>query len=66
VIDCGFIPDWDKPNTIFVIANKLVCVAFPTKHAALRSKTKDWLAKIRIICQEWSDSSDLPTIFSVS
>jgi hypothetical protein len=34
---------------------KLVCVASPLKHAALMSKSKDWLALNQNNVAEWGD-----------
>jgi hypothetical protein len=48
VIDRGFEPRSVKPKTKI-----LVFVASPRKNTALRRKSKDWLARIRII--EWGD-----------
>ena len=39
-VDCGFKPRSGYPKNI-----KLVLVAFPLKNAALRRKSKDWLAR---------------------
>ena len=39
---------------------------FSAKHAALRRKSKDWLARNQNNVSEWSDMSTPRTVFSVS
>ena len=52
-VDRGFEPrGWVKPNTM-----KLLFVASPAKHATLRRKSKDLLARNQNNVSEWSDIS---------
>ena len=57
-VDRGFKPPWGQTK------NHKICICFfSTKHAALRSKSKDWLAWKQNNVSEWSDMS---TVVSVS
>jgi hypothetical protein len=49
---------WFELNII-----KLVFVCFSAKHAALRSKSKDWLARNQGNVSEWSDMSICGLLF---
>jgi hypothetical protein len=51
-IDHGFKPRSGENKTI-----KLVFCCFSTKYAALRRKSKDWLARNQDNVSEWSDMS---------
>ena len=42
---------------------KIGICCFPTKHAALRSKSKDWLAQNQNNVSEWSDMSTHRLLF---
>ena len=48
----GSSPGWVKPKSM-----KLVCVCFTAEHAALRRKSKDWLALNQNNVSEWSEMS---------
>ena len=52
VVDHGVSQDRVKTKTI-----KLVFVSFSDKHAALRRKSKDWLARNQDNVSEWGDMS---------
>ena len=52
-VDRGLDPQSDQ-STEYKIG---VCVASPLKHAALMSKSKDWLARNQNIVSEWGDMS---------
>jgi hypothetical protein len=52
-VDCGFEPDW---------VNIGIC-CFSAKHAALRSKSKGWLARNQVNVSKWSDMSILGLLF---
>ena len=52
-VDCGFQPRSDQTKD-----NKSVIVCFSSKHAALRRKSKDWLARSQ---DNVSDLSDMST-----
>ena len=43
---------------------KIGICCFSTKHAALRSKSKDWLARNQNNVSEWSDMSTADCYFS--
>ena len=45
---------------------KISICCFSAKHAALRRKSKDWLARNQNNVSEWSDMSTPRTVFSVS
>jgi hypothetical protein len=49
-VDHGFEPRWGQTKN-YVIG---IC-CFSAKHAALRSKSKDWLARNQNNVSEWSD-----------
>ena len=51
-VDRGLEPQSDQSTEY-----KLVCVASPLKHAALMSKSKDWLARNQNTVSEWGDMS---------
>ena len=57
-VDCGFEPEWDQTKT-YVIG--MCC--FSAKHAALRSESKDWLARNQNNVSEWSDMSTCGLLF---
>jgi hypothetical protein len=52
VVDCGFKSRSGKIND-----NKIGICFFSAKHAALRRKSKDWLAQNQNNVSEWSDMS---------
>jgi hypothetical protein len=52
VVDRGF-----EPRSGQTKDNKIGICCFSTKHAALRSKSKDWLARNQNNVFEWSDLS---------
>jgi hypothetical protein len=58
-VDCGLEPrsDQTKDYTIGICC-------FSSKHAALRSKNKDWLARSHNTVSEWSDISTADCCFS--
>jgi hypothetical protein len=49
-VDCGFKP-WSGQTK----DHKIGICCFSTKHAALRRKSKDWLARNKNNVSEWSD-----------
>jgi hypothetical protein len=51
-VDRGFDPRTVKPKTV-----KIGICYFSTKHAALRRKSKDWLARNQDNVSEWGDMS---------
>ena len=51
-VDCGFEPGSDQTKD-----NKIGICCFSARHAALRRKSKDWLAKSQENVSEWSDMS---------
>ena len=51
-VDCEFEPRSSQTNNY-----KIGICCFSTKHAALRSKSKDWLARNQNNVFEWSDLS---------
>jgi hypothetical protein len=51
-VDCVFEPQLGKTKDY-----KIGICCFSTKHAALRSKNKDWLARNRANGSEWDDMS---------
>ena len=58
VVDHGFeLRDQIKPKTEFGFC------CFLAKHTALRSKSKNWLARNRDNVFEWSDMSNLSLLF---
>ena len=58
VVDRGFKP-WSGQTKDYTIG--MCC--FSTKHAALRSKSKDWLARNQNNVSEWSDMSTHRLLF---
>ena len=59
---------WIKPQSGHWITgqtkdNKIGICCFSTKHTALRSKNKDWLARNRDNASEWTDMSTLVLLF---
>jgi hypothetical protein len=52
VVDCGFEP-WSGQTKDYKIG---IC-CFSAKHAALRRKSKDWLARNQDNVSEWGDMS---------
>jgi hypothetical protein len=57
-VDCGF-ELWSGQTKDFKIG---IC-CFSVKHAALRSKRKDWLAQNQNNVSEWSDMSTCELLF---
>jgi hypothetical protein len=57
-VDCGF-ELWSGQTKDFKIG---IC-CFSVKHAALRSKRKDWLAQNQNNVSEWSDMSTCGLLF---
>jgi hypothetical protein len=57
-VDLGFEP-WSGQTKDYTIG---IC-CFVTKHASLRSKSKDWLARNQNDVSEWSDMSTLGLLF---
>ena len=51
-VDCGFEPRSGQTKDY-----KIGICCFSTKHTALRSKSKDWLARNQNNVSEWSDMS---------
>ena len=49
-VDYGFEPLWDK-----TIDYEIGISCFSAKHAALRRKSKDWLARNQNNASEWGD-----------
>ena len=58
-VDRGFEP-WSGQTKDYEIG---IC-CFSAKHVALRSKSKDWLARNQNNVSEWSDMSDRGLLFS--
>jgi hypothetical protein len=52
VVDCGFEPGSGQTKDY-----KIGICCFSAKHAALRRKSKDWLARNQNNVSEWSDKS---------
>jgi hypothetical protein len=52
VVDCGFEPPLGRNKD-----NKIGICCFSTKHAALRRKSKNWLAQNQDNVSEWADMS---------
>ena len=51
-VDCGFEPRSNKPK------DYEICICcFSAKHAALRRKSKEWLARNQDNVSEWDDMS---------
>jgi hypothetical protein len=57
-IDCGFEPLSGQTKEY-----KIGMSYFSSKHAALRSKSKDWLARNQNNVSEWSDMSTRGLLF---
>ena len=57
-VDRGFEPQWAPTKD----HNVGIC-CFSAKHAALRRKSKDWLARNQNIVSEWSDMSTHVLLF---
>ena len=57
-MDCGFEPRWDQTKDYTI---GIIC--FSAKHAALRRKNKDWLARNQNNVSEWSDISTRGLLF---
>ena len=57
-VDCGFEP-WSGQTK----DNKIGICCFSTKHAALRRKSKDWLARNQNNVSKWSDMSIRELLF---
>ena len=55
----GSSPDWVKPDY------KIGICCFSTKHAALRRKSKDWLARNQVNVSEWGKHVYPGTVVSV-
>ena len=53
-VDCGFEPQSDQNKDL-----KIGIRCFSAKHAALSSKSKDWLARNQNKVSEWSNMSTL-------
>ena len=60
-VDRGFEPQAGQTKDY-----KIGISCFFTKHAALRRKSKDWLALNQNNVSEWSDMSNMQTVVSVS
>jgi len=60
-VDRGFEPRSGQTKT-----NKIGNYFFSVKHAALRSKSKDWLARNQNNVSEWSDMSICGLCFQLS
>ena len=58
VVDRGFKP-WSGQTKDY----KVDMCCFSTKHAALRSKSKDWLARNQNNVSEWNDMSTHRLLF---
>ena len=58
VVDSGF-----EPRSGQTIDYKTGMCCFSAKHAALRKKGKDWLARYQINVSEWSDRSTRGLLF---
>jgi hypothetical protein len=52
-----------KPRSGQTKDYKIDICCFSTKHVALRSKNKDWLAQNQNVMSEWSDMSNLGCCF---
>jgi hypothetical protein len=59
VVDRGFDPRSSQPKDY-----KIGIGCFSTKHAALRSKNKNWLAQNQNNVSKWSDMSTMDCCFS--
>ena len=57
-VDRGYEPRSGKTKNY-----KMVCCCFAAKHAALRRKDKDWLARNQNNVSEWSDLSTRGLLF---
>ena len=57
-VDRGFEPRWCKPKDY-----KIGICCFSAKHAPLRRKNKDWLARNQNNVSEWSDMSTRGLLF---
>ena len=57
-VDCGF-----KPRSGQTKDYKIGYCCFSSKHAALRRKSKDWLARNQNNVSEWSDMSTSGLLF---
>ena len=58
VLDCGF-----KPRLGQTKDYKIGICCFSAKHAALRRKSKDWLARIQDNVSKWRDMSIRGSLF---
>ena len=58
VVDCGFDPRSGQTKDF-----KIGICCFSAKHAALRRKSKDWLARNQNNVFEWSDMSIRELLF---
>ena len=58
VVDCGF-----KPRSGQTKNYKIYICCFSAKHAALRRKSKDWLAQNQNNVSKWSDMSTHGLLF---
>ena len=61
VVDRGFEPRSGQTKDY-----KVVICCFSTKHAALRSKSKDWLARYQNNVSEWSNMSTQGRLFQLA
>ena len=66
VLDSSAEDHWFKPWLGPTKDYKIVICYFSAKHAALRSKSKDWLGQYKDNVFEWSDMSTCVTVASVS
>ena len=57
-VDCGFDPRSGQTKDY-----KIGICCFFARHAALRSKSKDWLARNQNNVSEWSDMSNRRLLF---
>ena len=57
-VDCGFEPQLGQTKDY-----KIDICCFSAKHAALRKKSKDWLARNQNNVSEWSDISTRVLLF---
>ena len=58
VVDCGFEPRSGQTKDY-----KIGICCIPTKHAALRRRSKDWLVRNENNVSEWSDMSACRLLF---
>ena len=66
VLDSSAEDHWFEPWLGPTKDYKIDICYFSTKHAALRSKSKDWLGQYQDNVFEWSDMSTCVTVASVS